>query len=110
MHACTFSVQRPKLCFLFRNKGEYYELEMRFKAGKKTYTCHHFNPTFFIHAQIEPYRFYLLDSITDYQVTSFFARSDFKLLVLKSHYKSHFKAFTDRLAEVYEFKAIGINL
>jgi len=109
MHSCTFSSKIPKLCFLMRNKGEYYELEMRFKAGTKTYSPHEFNPTFFIHAKSEPYRFYLLDSITDYQVTSFFAKSDFKLLVLKCHYHSHFKAFTDQLAKFYELKTKGIE-
>ncbi|WP_158797513.1 hypothetical protein [Pedobacter sp. L105] len=109
MHPCIFSGETPQLCFLLVNKGDYYELEMRFKVNGKMYVPNECNPTFFIHSTTEPYLFYLLDSITDYRVTSFFARHYFKLSVLKCHYQPYFKKFTDRLATVYELKAKEIE-
>ena len=105
MKACTFSSERPRLCFLLINKGAYYELELRFKVGRKMYVPNASNPTFFIHSNKEPYRFYLLASITDYHVLAFFEKHNYKIAVLKCHYDGDFKLFTDRLAAIYELKS-----
>lgn len=109
MKACTFSSESPQLCFLLVGKGDYYELELRFKAEGKFYVPNECNPTFFIHSTAAPNRFYLMDSITDYHVLCFFERHNFKLSVLKCHYQGHFKTFIDRLAEAYELTTKGID-
>jgi len=108
MQPCTFTTIRPELCFLLLNKGEYYELELRFTVQVKTYIPCSVNPTFFIHSEAQSNLFYLLDFITDYHVLCFFIRYNFKLSVLKCHYNGHFKSFIDRLAAAYELQYKGI--
>ena len=110
MQPSIFSTVRPELCFLLVDKGEYYELELRFKAEGKMYVPSDFNPTFFIHSEAKPNLFYLLDSITDYHVICFFTKCNFKLSVLKCHYQAHFKNFIEQLAAVYELKSKGVNV
>ena len=109
MIPCKFSTLVPKLCFLFINKGEYFQLEMRLKVEGKSHMPHISNPTFFIHSANEPNKLYLLDSITDYQVSRFFAKNEYRLSILKCHYQTHFKPFINRLAAIYEVKFKGIN-
>lgn len=107
MQSCSFSAERPKLYFSLVDKGAYYELELRFKIGDKLYVPNEYSPTFFIHSKKIPYRYYLLDSITDYHVMYFFERHNFKMSVLKDHYPGRFKIFTDRLAQIYELNIKG---
>ena len=47
MSPCTFSNEQPELCFLWKEKSEYYKLELRFRIGNKLYELpYYFNSSF----------------------------------------------------------------
>ncbi|RZL32942.1 MAG: hypothetical protein EOP00_33370 [Pedobacter sp.] len=101
---CKFSEKVPRLFFLEVDKGDYYQLELRFKIARRNFIPYEFNTAFFINSRQDPLTFYLLGSFAEYEVTSFFAQHKFKIAVLKEHYKNEFKDFVDRLRELYEVK------
>ena len=101
--ACSFALEVPQLCFLWLDKGEYYELKLRFKVKNKMLLPDKSNIMFFIHAKNDPTRYYLLGTLTDLRVVSFFEWYGFTISVLKIHYKQYFQTFTEQLARVYEF-------
>lgn len=104
IEVCRFSMEIPMICFFLIDKGQYYELHLRFKVKNKTLVPYGCNTEFFLRAQNDAMTFYLLNNIADYKIASFFAKHGFKLAVLKSHYKNEFKDFINRLAEFYEVK------
>lgn len=106
LHPCTFSTAVPKPCFYLTDLGDYYELEMKFKAGRKIFNPHPASPAFFINGKNDPANFYLLDSLSDYRLTAFFAHTGFKISILKCHYQQHFKRFTEQLAAIYDLQVI----
>jgi hypothetical protein len=87
MIPCSFSYEAPQIIFLWKDRGEYYELAYRFRVGKKTMKPSENYTSFFITEEDEPMRFYLLQSFSDYQLTDFFAKRKFKVLIMKAHYK-----------------------
>lgn len=90
MHPCTFSNEVPKICFLLQDKGDYYELQFRFKIWNKIFIPNVSNPIFFISAINDPAKLYLLSTITEYHITNFFNKFKFRISVLKSHYDGYF--------------------
>ena len=133
MHPCTFSNEVPKICFLLQDKGDYYELQFRFKIWNKILIPNLSNPVFFIRAINDPAKFYLLSThtdyillisstssnsgylfsrtvtmgITDYHITHFFDKFKFRLSVLKNHYEGYFKDFVTHLAGIYQIQYTG---
>lgn len=103
MPVCSFSTEVPKICFLWLDRGDYYELSLRFKVGKKIFVPEQRNVTFFISQKNDPKRFYLLETLTDYTVLTYFEERKFNISVLKSHYRQYFKGFKEQLTRVYEF-------
>ncbi|WP_457287666.1 hypothetical protein [Pedobacter sp. UYP24] len=87
MNPCSFSYEIPKICFLWKDRKEYFELTYRFKVGKKIMTPSENNTSFFINDETDPIRFYLFQSFSEYQITSFFAERKFKIFILKAHFK-----------------------
>lgn len=103
MSVCSFSMEFPKICFLWLDKGDYYELRLRFKVGKKVFIPEQRNVTFFISSKNDPKRLYLLETLTDYTVLNYFEERKLNISVLKSHYQQYFKGFKEQLARAYEF-------
>ncbi len=101
MECCSFSSDAPELYFLWTDKADHYELDLRFKAGNKKYVPAGRNTCFFMNSTVEPLKFYLLNNPADYQIASFFAQYKFRLSVLKVHYEGYFESFMKRLTEVY---------
>lgn len=103
MQACVFSIKTPRLCFSWRDKGDYFVLKLLFKIDKKTLAPSIDNTTFFVNSSDDPMTFYLLGSLQDLNVLSLFAPYKFCLAVFKSHYDGYFKPFKEQLAHAYEF-------
>lgn len=103
MKPCTFGYDVPKICFLWKDKGEYYELNYRFKIGKQLFTPSENNTAFFINDASNPMKFYLFESFTDCQLTLFFAEHRFKIFILKAHY-NYFSESIETLRTNYEVK------
>jgi hypothetical protein len=101
---CEIRKETPQLLVKKVDKGDYYQLELHFKVNGKMYIPSSPNIAFFINPKAEWMNIYLLGSYNDYLVTSFFARTQFKLAVLKCHYKGEFEDFVNNLAEQYEIK------
>lgn len=104
IEVCKFSMEIPKLCFFRFDKGDYYEIHLRFRIRNRTFVPYESSTSFFLSPKINPMTFYLLGNLSDYKIASFFAKHSFKLAVLKVHYKNEFKDFMDQLAEFYEVK------
>jgi hypothetical protein len=77
---------------------------LQFKVKGKIYITASPNIAFFINPKVDWLKIYLLGSYNDYLLTSFFAKTGFKLAVLKCHYKGEFEDFVEGLAEQYEVK------
>lgn len=104
MKPCTFNHEPVQLCFLWKEKPDYYKLELRFMVGDQLHEVpHHFDTAFFIASTKDPLDFYLLNTLMDGKVLSFFSESNFRILVLKAHYHSHFKEFVEQLRAEYQF-------
>ena len=103
MKPCSFGYEVPKICFLWKDKGEYYELDYRFKVGEKLLKPAESNTVFFINDELNPMKFYLFESISDCQLTLFFAERQFKMQILKAHY-SYFQDYLEKLRTHFEVK------
>ena len=103
MKPCTFSYEIPKICFLWKDKGEYYELDYRFRIGKQLFKPSENNTAFFINEELNPMKFYLFESFSDCQLTLFYAERRFKIMILKVHY-GYFEEYLESLRSNYEFK------
>lgn len=104
MIPCDFGAEIPELCFLWKDKGDYFKLELRFMLGKQIYEVHNYlHTTFFIVPSAEPARYFLLNSLMDCEVVRFFCKRHFQLLMLKVHYDVYCKDFVDRLRATYRF-------
>jgi len=104
MIPCSFDSETPEICFLWRDKGDYYKLELRLQiAGKIHQLQYGYNTAFFAMLFYNPRRYALLNSVIDSELLSFFQKSHFQLLVLKRHYDGDFKDFVDRLKLIYMF-------
>jgi hypothetical protein len=104
MIPCRFNSETPEICFLWKEKGDYYKLELRLQiAGKIHQIQYNYNTAFFAMLFYNPRRYALLNSVIDSKLISFFQKSHFQLLVLKKHYDGDFKEFVDRLRMGYSF-------
>ncbi|MBB5620974.1 hypothetical protein HDE69_002027 [Pedobacter cryoconitis] len=104
MRACTFSNEQVELCFVWKEKPDYYKLELRFMRGGQLYDLPRYLITsFFAVASGYPRKYYLLNSITDCDVLEFFSGTDFKMLFLKVHYEAYFQYFIEPLRKLYKF-------
>lgn len=104
MLPCRISTAIPELCFLWSDRGDYYNLELRFQIDGKTFKPYHRNTAFFINAMDDPMKFYLLPTLSDCDLVCYFARHRFRISVLKIHYEAHFKDFLMRLSRIYRVR------
>ncbi len=104
MTPCAFNNETPEICFLWKDMGDYYKLELRLMLQGKIHPLqYYFNTAFFAMLSYSPRKYVLLNSVDDSQLVSYFQQSQFQLLVLKKHYDGDFKNFVDQLRMVYRF-------
>lgn len=103
MVPCTFEHQTPEICFLWKDMGDYYQLQMRLSIGAKIQHLQNYNPTLFAMLSYSPRKYALLNSIADSELLTYFQECKFQLLVLKKHYEGEVKDFVDQLRKVYSF-------
>lgn len=104
MTPCSFSNETPEVCFLWKDIGDYYKLELRLILdGKIHQVQYYYNTAFFAMLSYNPRNYALLNSVMDDKLVSFFQKRHFQLLVLKKHYAGYFKDFVDQLRTVYRF-------
>lgn len=102
METCSYSADVPRLCFSWRDQGEYYELHILFRAGDEVLMPALYNAAFFISPIDAPMQFYLLNSLQDYYVLNMFRKYNNCISVFKVHYERYFKQFKAQLEKVYE--------
>jgi hypothetical protein len=104
MTPCSFSSDTPEICFLWKDMGDYYKLELQLMLqGKMHQLQYYFNNAFFAMLSYSPRKYALLNSVLDCELVSYFQQSQFQLLVLKKHYDGDFKDFVGQLRMVYSF-------
>ena len=105
MQVARFSGDVPSLNFLLSDKGDYYELKLRFKVkGKIFLFCEDRIAMFFICSSSNPTVWYLLECETDSRVVLFFSRKNFKIQIPKGYYKEHFESYIDEIKKHYELE------
>ncbi|WP_131539693.1 hypothetical protein [Pedobacter nototheniae] len=103
MQACRFSMDIPKLNFQLSDKGDYYELSLRFKIGNKVFLFKNFmSSQFLIAGRPEPNTWYLLESEMDSRLVGFFYETDFKIQIPKIYYEECFMDYVTELGKHYE--------
>lgn len=104
MKPCIISNEVPEICFLWKDRGDYFKLELRFVvSGKMHEVSELFNTAFFITAADNPIRFFLLSSVLECELLTFFSKRNFQLLMLKTHYELYCKEFVGKLRKIYRF-------
>ena len=103
MVPCTFEHRTPEICFLWKDMGDYYQLEMRLSIGAKVHHLQNFNTTLFAMLIYSPRKYVLLNSIADSELLTYFQQRKFQFLVLKKHYQGDIKDFVAQLRMVYHF-------
>ncbi|WP_199118915.1 hypothetical protein [Pedobacter sp. ASV28] len=104
MKPCIISNEVPEICFLWKDKGDYFKLELRFVVGGKMHEVSQFFDTaFFITASGDPKRYFLLSSVTECELIAFFSKSNFQLLMVKTHYEDYCREFVGKLRDNYRF-------
>jgi hypothetical protein len=105
MQVATFSMDIPALSFLLTDKGNYYELKLRFRVkGRVFLFCEDRTAMFFICSSSNPNVWYLLESETDSRVVLFFSRKNFRIQVPKGYYKEHFEPYVNEIKKHYELE------
>lgn len=105
MEDARFSMDIPRLNFLLSDKGEYYELKLRFKVnGKILLFCEDRTATFFICSTSKPTLWYLLESETDSTVVLFFSHKNFRIQIPKGYYQEHFEPYINEIKKYYELE------
>ena len=102
MIPCSFNNETPEICFLWKDMGDYYKLELRLRIAGKIYQIQYYhNTAFFAMLNFSPKKYVLLNSVIDSELLNYFHKSQFQLLVLKKHYDGDFKDFVDQLRMAY---------
>lgn len=93
--------EQPQLIIKMIDKGKYYQLELKFRVNRKTYSAENQIIPFFINASTDKERLYLLNNFREFQLMLFFYHYGYRFAVLKAHYKDEIKDFIDEIAERY---------
>lgn len=103
MVPCSFRNERPEICFLWKDQGDYYRLELRLMIGGKIHKLsYYYNTAFFVMLSFDR-DYILLSSLMDCELASYFQKNHFKLLILKTHFGGDCKDFVDQLITRYKF-------
>ncbi|WP_421944032.1 hypothetical protein [Pedobacter sp.] len=105
MQLAAFSMEVPRLSFLLADKGDYYELFLRFKIKNRILQFGvHTQALFLINARQKPNLWYLLEAEQDTELVDFFGRVGFKIQVPKDYYETHFERYVMELEQHYEME------
>ena len=100
---CVLPFDRPELCFTWRDKGAFYELQMKFKVGGTLIALHADYIVFFLRSLEDSAHLYLLNSLQDVAMVQFFYRYNYKISVLKTQLNRDFEGFLMELRAQYKF-------
>ncbi|WP_231426997.1 hypothetical protein [Pedobacter sp. Leaf250] len=99
---CQVAADIPQLKFFLIDKCDYYFLDLKFMVNGRLFNfATMFNMFFFAAAEKEPMTFYLLGSMADAEIVSYFSKISFRLPVLKKHYDTHLRTFVQQIAQTY---------
>jgi hypothetical protein len=105
MELAFFSLDVPVLSFLLRDRGDYYELQLRLKVkGKLLNVGSDRLALFLVCDRFKPYLWYLLEAEMDYRLVWFFSRVNFRVQVPKGYYKGFFEGYVEGVGKWYEVK------
>ncbi|MDN3587164.1 hypothetical protein QWY86_10825 [Pedobacter aquatilis] len=103
MESAAFSIEVPHLSFLLSDKGDYYELFLRFKIkGKRMQFSNDRQALPLVCSQSQPDLWYLLEAEMDVELVTFFGGFKYKIQVPKAYYAVHFERYVNRLERYYE--------
>ncbi|RYY65665.1 MAG: hypothetical protein EOO13_16855 [Chitinophagaceae bacterium] len=103
MKLATFSVEVPRLSFLLTDKGDYYELFLRFKIKGKLFCFDDDGQALpMVYSQNQSQVWYLLEAAIDGDLVNFFSEFNFKIQVPKAYYGAHFEKHVMALEKFYE--------
>jgi hypothetical protein len=105
MKLVEFAMEVPVLSFVLRDEGDYYELELKIKVKGKLLHLNTDQPGLFLVCDsAKPYLWYLLEAEMDYKLVLFFSKVNFKVQVIKGHYREFFEGFVEGVERWYEVK------
>jgi hypothetical protein len=105
MKLAFFSMDIPVLSFLLRDKGGYYELQLRLKVkGKLLKLSSDSIGLFLVCDCVKTYLWYLLGAEMDYRLVWFFSKVNFRVQVPKGYYKAHFERYVEGIERWYVVK------
>lgn len=104
MISCRFSNEKPKLCFRWTDKREYFKLELQVILNGRPYPItRNYNTAFFITRFDNPRVYHLLNNMMEYELVRFFDDRQYQILFLKVHYDGYCKHFVQQLRKLYLF-------
>ncbi|CAH0137428.1 MULTISPECIES: hypothetical protein [unclassified Pedobacter] len=107
MKLAFFSMDIPVLSFLLRDKGDYYELQLRLKVkGKLLKLSSDSFGLFLVCDCVKTYLWYLLGAEMDYRLVWFFSKVNFRVQVPKGYYKAHFERYVEGIERWYVVKRV----
>ncbi|WP_457270341.1 hypothetical protein [Pedobacter sp. UYEF25] len=110
MELCCFGNELPSLLFTLTELKDFYQLELKFRIGKKEFAFAHDLQVFYFAVSVkEPKKFYLLASVEDAFMVHYFSEKNFKMLILKKHHQSHVRYWMDEISLAYEVKINNKN-
>lgn len=105
MKLAFFSLDIPVLSFVLRDRGDYYELQLRLKVkGKLLKLSSDSVALFLVCDSVKTYLWYLLDAEMDYRLVWFFSKVNFRVQVPKGYYKAHFERYVEVIERWYVVK------
>jgi len=103
MKLTFYSIEVPVLSFTLKDKGDYYELQLRLKVNGKLLKLSSKSMGLFLVCDcVKTYLWYLLRAEMDYRLVWFFSRVNFRVQVPKGYYKAYFESYVEGLEGWYE--------
>lgn len=105
MKLAFFSLDIPVLSFVLRDKGDFFELQLRLKVkGKLLKLSSDSFGLFLVCDCVKTYLWYLLGAEMDYRLVWFFSKVNFRVQVPKGYYKAHFERYVKGIERCYVVK------
>jgi hypothetical protein len=107
MELAVFSLDVPVLSFVLRDKGDYYELQLKVKVnGKLLDVCSDRLGLFLVCDRFKPHLWYLLEAEMDCRLVWFFSRVGFSVQVPKGYYKEVFEGVVEGVGRWYGVEGV----
>ncbi|UKJ07902.1 hypothetical protein [Solitalea lacus] len=105
MLACSFSHEDPRLSFYMYDKGDHYLLRLKIKINNRYADLNNLRIPFFLAGNKNC--LYLLSSLLDEELIDLFHQSDYKLSILKEHFKDFYETYLVHLSNAYPLTLVG---